>query len=234
VCKGRKRGCETEVIIIVADAKEAQNIDYEQTFVRPLSGLHLRLLINNAGVACSKLGEAFQKLTEFTLSDITSTINVNNVFTVMVTKHLVPLLSTHGKPALVVNTSSFVSFLPTPYMVTYSASKAFLNCFTTALNNEFSLDPKTAQVHSQAILVGNVQSQASPEPISLMKPSAEDFARSACKVLNDGTILRTGYWAHSLQAMFLRILPTWIVKIFLNKIAIESREKGIADAEKRK
>jgi len=147
----KKKGKNSEVKIIVADTTHAHGIDYQSVFVKPLSNLNLKLLINNVGVPSAKVAAAFSNFMDETSDlDVITVVNTNNLFLTLLTKHLLPVL-TNNKPSLIVNISSHVSNYPMPYLCDYSASKAYINAFSLALDTELAMEEKTKGVSCQCL-----------------------------------------------------------------------------------
>lgn len=89
----------------------------------------LQILINNAGVGCTK---AFDELNT-DQTDKILLLNINSV--VMLTHGLLPVLQKQ-KQAYVLNISSLAAFLPMPYKSVYPASKSFIYSFSRGLYAE--------------------------------------------------------------------------------------------------
>lgn len=209
-----------KIMIIVADASQAQQLDYHNLFYEALSPHKLTLLINNVGI--SDCGEKYRTVLESSTGDLSAIINTNNLFLSLLTKHMLPKL-TMCKPSLIVNISSAASLYPIPSIVQYSASKAFVNAFSTSLNLELSMDPTTQGVSCQCLIVGKVHTQAYTEQVGYFCPSAQDFASQACKVLGDGVIVGPAYFWHALQLSCMYWLPRWLKDIFVVKAATDLR-----------
>lgn len=87
------------------------------------------LLINNAGFGISGA-------VEFTeLADAKAQFDVNFFGMVNMTKAALPYMRAQGG-GRVINLSSVAAVTPIPYQTYYSASKAAINCYTMALQNE--------------------------------------------------------------------------------------------------
>lgn len=87
------------------------------------------VLINNAGFGISGAVEFTQ------LEDAKSQFNVNFFGMVNMTKAVLPVMRAQGG-GMIINISSVAAVTPIPYQTYYSASKAAINCYTMALQNE--------------------------------------------------------------------------------------------------
>jgi 17beta-estradiol 17-dehydrogenase / very-long-chain 3-oxoacyl-CoA reductase len=209
-----KRGRTVDVILIVADATKAREIDWEETFVKPLEGLNVSMLINNVGMPALQGFEEpfrdFKLLSETTDKEIVALYDLNLVWTTSLTKHLLPILSNSPtRKALVVNISSVMSVIQMPYLAVYCSVKAALNALFTSLSLELRRSKSKVQV--QNFIVGSVRTRRLAErPATFSNPNAEDFAKAICRVLGDGTRQGTGCFAHALLLFASSSTPAFI------------------------
>jgi len=54
-------------------------------------------------------------------------------------------------------------------------------------------------------------------PASFTRPTAEDFARQACKVLGDGAREGCGCFSHAFQQSLLSLFPSFILEKIIGK-----------------
>jgi short-subunit dehydrogenase len=109
----------------LAQADTAQRI-FDETQRR---GLEVDTLINNAGIGS---GGPFAELplkSELEMLQL-------NVLSLVALTHLFLQQMKARKKGTIINVASMASFLPIPYMTTYSASKVFVRYFTQALTQE--------------------------------------------------------------------------------------------------
>jgi hypothetical protein len=117
-----------QVEYISADLSKAdvpQKI-FDETQRRELA---IEMLINNAGIGSG--GE----FTELSLQSELAMIQLNISSLVALTHLFLQEMKTHKK-GTIINVASMASFLPIPYMTTYSSSKVFVRHFTQALVQE--------------------------------------------------------------------------------------------------
>lgn len=88
------------------------------------------LIINNAG--CSIYGPTLQK----TADEQCQVIDLNCRVMTQVAMESARSLISHGKTGCVMNVSSASAFQPFPFYNVYAASKAYVNAFTEAFNDE--------------------------------------------------------------------------------------------------
>lgn len=104
------------------------------------------LLINNAGFGISGA-------VEFTaLEDAKRQFDVNFFGMVNMTKAVLPVMRAQGG-GRVINLSSVAAVTPIPFQTYYSASKAAINCYTMALQNEV----RGASIKVCALMPGDVK-----------------------------------------------------------------------------
>lgn len=93
-------------------------------------GLAVDALINNAGVGFNgRFGDSAPANNE-------TTIRLNALAPVALTRLLLPSLAGCGRPAHVLNVASLAAFFPMPWLPVYSSSKSFVLAFSLALREE--------------------------------------------------------------------------------------------------
>lgn len=105
--------------------------DLRRVEERIANGPALALLVNNAGFGIPGL------VSEVDPDGLEAMILVHLTATVRLCRAALPAMVRAGAGA-VINVSSVAAFLPTPRGATYSATKAFLNLFTEALDAELA------------------------------------------------------------------------------------------------
>lgn len=97
---------------------------------------NFNILINNAGI---QIPIDLRKGIE-ALRDDESEIETNLVAPISLCAHFIPLLMTR-KEAAIVNVSSGLAFVPTPFVPIYCATKAALHSFTVSLRQQLEKTP---------------------------------------------------------------------------------------------
>lgn len=101
-----------------------------------IQDLEVHGLINNVGLS-HEHPKSLEEEDEQAILDI---LEINVTSTVLVTKAVIPSIiratSKSGLSGLIMTVGSFSGVLPTPYLTTYSSSKAFLQTFTQSLGPE--------------------------------------------------------------------------------------------------
>lgn len=174
---------------------------------------HLTVLINNVGGSIIQLPQ----FPGMSYAEVCDTITLNATFMTQLTRILIPVLERNG-PGLVMNLSSVTSY-GMQHVAVYSATKGYVNSFSSALDAEMKADGRAIEV--LGIMVGNVQSQANNRPVSFFNTSARRFAEGALSRVGCGRHMAFGYWPHVLQALSLDILPR---SIMLRMISSSMRE----------
>jgi 17beta-estradiol 17-dehydrogenase / very-long-chain 3-oxoacyl-CoA reductase len=95
-------------------------------------------LVNNVGGANNLIGKGiFHLLQDMSLDEVDKLINVNICFPTHLTAALLPVLTYDlNTPSLVVNMGFTAGVLNLPYIVIYSATKAFNLAFLEVLGKE--------------------------------------------------------------------------------------------------
>jgi short-subunit dehydrogenase len=163
----RARGCEVEAVATnLADEQAAQTVvaRHREVFGR------LDVLVNNAGVG---IGAAFD---EHRTKYVDMQLDVNLRAIVLFYRECAELLRAAGaehRSALVVNMASMAGKSPQPWLSVYSATKAAVVAYTTAMNKELN----AAGVKSVAFCPGFVDTDMA----EFVKESipAEDMLRTS-------------------------------------------------------
>lgn len=164
------------------------------------SGLPITVLINNVGQSHS-IPVPFLETTEEELRNI---ITVNTTATLLVTQMVAPIIvqnARSGDRGLILTMGSFGGLLPTPYLATYSGSKAFLQNWSSALAGELA----NSKVDVELVLSYLVTSSMSkirktsfliPNPHTFVSSTLRNLGRRVGAQERFGTM--TPYWSHAL------------------------------------
>ncbi|KIJ65804.1 hypothetical protein HYDPIDRAFT_174673 [Hydnomerulius pinastri MD-312] len=192
---GSLRPVETKIYVIDFAKHEPSAYDGLRSL---MDSLNVGILVNNAGLSLD-IPTYFTDVDEQKHDDIV-TVNVKALLRVT---HTVLPGMIHRKRGLILNIGSFAGMIPSPMLATYSATKAFVCTFSSALAEE---------VRQHNIFVQNtntyfvVSKMSGISETSLFVPSAEAYVRSALRKisLSCGSAF-TGrpetvspYWSHAL------------------------------------
>jgi uncharacterized oxidoreductase len=171
------RGMGATVVPVQGDVADP---DARQTFINAahtkLGGLDI--LINNAGVV--RAG----RLDKISHAEVCRMIEVNLTAPILLTQLALPLLKRSGD-GLVVNVSSGLGLIGTPFYATYGATKAGLALFSEALRREL----KDEGVHVLTIYptATDTQMMASSRS-SVERESADSVADATLKAIQSGVL----------------------------------------------
>ncbi|XP_013404575.1 inactive hydroxysteroid dehydrogenase-like protein 1 [Lingula anatina] len=160
------------------------------------------ILVNNVGV----MYDYPQFFLDVQPERLWQLVNVNVAAATMMTHLVLPQMVARGR-GVVVNMSSSACFLPTPQMTVYSATKAYLDCFSRALQVEY----KDRGIIVQCLMPWYVAtrmtqySETLSDPSTLI-PSAQVYARNAVATIGFSS-RTTGYWPHSILSWFCSYIP---------------------------
>lgn len=120
--------------------------------------------------------------------------------------YAIPYMLKRERKSAIINVSSFTAEHPVPYVSNYSATKAFMDSFSKAIELEYSTSIDVLSLRPMM-----VESQMSKQPASFTVASRSQCARSAIAIL--GVDYETnGYWVHRLVSWIMARLPTRIVR----------------------
>lgn len=179
-------------------------IDNDENYVRleqAIAGLPVLVLVNNVGQSHS-IPVPF---TETPMGELKSIIAINNLATLRVTSAVLPRMretvcgNTRG---LVLTMGSFGGLLPTPYLATYSGSKAFLQSWLAALAGELAphhIDVELVVLYLVTLAMSKVRrtSMTIPSPKQFVRATLDGVGRRGG--LQDRYGTSTPYWLHALM-----------------------------------
>ncbi|KAK8080270.1 hypothetical protein PG997_008088 [Apiospora hydei] len=189
--------------ILAMDFSGDNDSDYER-LTELVRDLDVAILINN-------VGQSHSIPTPFVLTDkkeLQDIITINCMGTLKVTQIVAPGMQ-QRKRGLILTMGSFGGWAPTPYLATYSGSKAFLQQWSSSLAAEL----KSSNVDVQLCLSYLVTTAMSKvRRTSALIPSARAFVRSALGKIGTGTWQAmpdtyTPFWSHALMG--------WAAETFL-------------------
>jgi 17beta-estradiol 17-dehydrogenase / very-long-chain 3-oxoacyl-CoA reductase len=212
----------------------AVNLDKDFDKVKSLvSELDVSILINNVGLSHS-IPVPFHETSPQEMRDI---ITINCMGTLRVTQIVTPGM-VERKRGLILTMASFGGILPTPYLATYSGSKAFLQQWSTALSSE--LEPKGIKVQLvQSYLVTSAMSKI--RKTSLFVPNPKQFVRAALsKIGRSGgaqgiAATSTPYWAHGIMHWALATFTGTMNKTVVDQnrgMHLDIRKRALRKAER--
>ncbi|XP_068849372.1 inactive hydroxysteroid dehydrogenase-like protein 1 isoform X2 [Capricornis sumatraensis] len=165
-------------------------------------GLNIVLISRNQ----EKLQMYFTQVSEDTLWDI---VNVN-IAAASLMVHIVLPGMVERKKGAIVTISSGSCCKPTPQLAAFSASKAYLDHFSRALQYEYASKGIFVQSLIPFYVATNVATPGSfLHKCPWLVPSPKVYAHHAVSTL--GISKRTtGYWSHSIQFLFAQYMPEWL------------------------
>lgn len=178
------------------DFSQNKESDYS-SLKQKIDGLDISILINNVGQSHS-IPVPFLETPAQEMNDI---ITINCFGTLKITQLVAPVM-VRNKRGLILIMASFGGILPTPFLATYSGSKAFLQQWSSALASE--LEPSGVKVQLvQSYLVTSAMSKIRRASATIPTPRA--FVRAAlAKIGRSGGAqgmlgTSTPYWSHGMM-----------------------------------
>ncbi|KAK4110926.1 putative 3-ketoacyl-CoA protein [Canariomyces notabilis] len=187
----RWSGLQTKTLAM--DYTQDSDADYER-LAALVVGLDVGILINNVGQSHS-IPVPFLETERNELQNI---ITVNCLGTLKTTQIVAPILQKRRK-GLILTIGSFAGVMPTPYLATYSGSKAFLQHWSNSLASE--LQPYNVDVQFVvAYLITSAMSKV--RRTSLLIPNPKQFVRATLGKIGLDSTERfpntcTPYWSHA-------------------------------------
>ncbi|GEQ70348.1 hypothetical protein JCM33374_g4024 [Metschnikowia sp. JCM 33374] len=200
-----KYGVKTEVIAFDASVDKEENY---KAIKDVIADLPVTVLVNNVGQSHS-IPVPFLETDEKELTDI---ITINNLVTLKITQAVAPVIvktvAAQKKKVrgLILSMGSFGGLLPTPYLATYSGSKAFLQQWSSALAGE--LKPQGVDVQLVvSYLVTSAMSKIRRTSATI--PNPKQFVRATLNTAGkrggaqERFATSTPYWSHALMHFFI-------------------------------
>ncbi|OBA20501.1 NAD(P)-binding protein [Metschnikowia bicuspidata var. bicuspidata NRRL YB-4993] len=200
-----KFGVKTEVIAF--DASEDNEANYK-AIQDTIADLPVTVLVNNVGQSHS-IPVPFLETEQKELTDI---ITINNLVTLKITQTVAPVIvkTVAGQKkkvrGLILSMGSFGGLIPTPYLATYSGSKAFLQQWSSALAGE--LKPQGVDVQLVvSYLVTSAMSKIRRTTATI--PNPKQFVKATLNMAGkrggaqERFATSTPYWSHALMHFFI-------------------------------
>jgi len=224
------------VHVIVLDAQKATLSEIEDV-VRSIADLQVSVLVNNVGGVPIKL-PAIRTLDTLDVTEVDAVIDMNARFMARLTRLMLPILTRKpplGKRSLIINLSSAGKF-GIPWLVMYSATKAFNWAFSTALARELQAEPASTHVDCLALVPGDVKSQANHVGLSPFTPTWDTFGSMVVEKVDMAVRVQrrdfSPFWFHEFQSALLeQVMPEWLLA---SAIGQEFRRKRATYEETRK
>ncbi|KAM0435915.1 hypothetical protein ACHAPT_002807 [Fusarium lateritium] len=204
-----------EIKSLAMDFSQNNDADYER-LAELIQDLDVGILINNVGQSHS-IPVPFLETAKEELQNI---ITINCIGTLRVTQAVAPILK-QRKRGLILTMGSFGGWTPTPYLATYSGSKAFLQQWSNALASELSDDNVDVYLVLSHLVTTAMSKVRRP---SLLVPNARNFVKAALGKVGLGGYQTapntyTPWWSHSFMLWLIENVPgaNGPITIYYNK-----------------
>ncbi|KAI8662455.1 hypothetical protein LRP88_06668 [Fusarium phalaenopsidis] len=218
-----------EIKSLAMDFSQNYDADYER-LAELIQGLDVGILINNVGQSHS-IPVSFLDTAKEELQNI---ITINCVGTLRVTQTVAPILK-QRKRGLILTMGSFGGWTPTPYLATYSGSKAFLQQWSNALSSELADDNVDVYLVLSHLVTTAMSKVRRP---SLLVPNARNFVKAALGKVGLGGYQTapntyTPWWSHSFMLWLIENVPgvNSPITIYYNKkMHVDIRRRALRKA----
>ncbi|RBQ96645.1 hypothetical protein VDGD_00743 [Verticillium dahliae] len=185
--------------ILAMDFARDDNADYD-ALAATVAGLDVAILINNVGQSHS-IPVSF---VDTTREELQSIVTINCLGTLKTTSIIAPIM-VQRKKGLILTMGSFAGWIPTPYLATYSGSKAFLQHWNSSLAEEL----KPSGVDTQLVLSYLITTAISKvRRASALIPTPKNFVKATLGKIGSGSYQNWAYtytpwWTHSIMVWAL-------------------------------
>lgn len=210
-----------ETKTIAADFTNTDSIYYD--IEKQLSGMEIGILINNVGMSYSYPEYFLETPSKEKLYP--NIINCNIYSVTNMTKIVLPGMLERRR-GVVINVSSILAQIPSPFCSVYSSSKAYVQKFTEDLATEYS----KCGIIFQCVCPGFVVSKMSkvPKPTK-MSPSPATYVKSALRGLGVRGVTN-GYLPHSALRLTLQLIDylyPGVCKFLVARIQLNIRMRAL-------
>lgn len=225
-----------QVKTLAMDFSENDDADYDR-LKELISGLDVGILINNVGQSHSIPVPFLETSTD----ELENIIVINCIGTLKVTQAVVPIMKQRKPRSLVLTMGSTAGWTPTPFLATYSGSKAFLQQWNSALASELSGDNIDIYLVISHLVTTAMSKVRRP---SLLIPAVRPFVSSALNKIGLGGYQTwpntyTPWWTHSFLLWIVESIPgaqgpltIWVNKGMHIDIRKRALRKAARDAKK--
>lgn len=182
---------------LAIDASTATDADYAKIKAAVDALDEVGVLVNNVGQS----HDIPVSFADTELAEMRQIIDINVHFTLRMTHLLLPKLK--QRKSLILTMGSFGGYLPTPYLATYSGSKAFLETWSIALASELADSSVTVRCVNSYLVTSKMSKIRKP---SMTIPTPTHFVAATLMSIKAGHALLTPHWAHALMAYALHLL----------------------------
>lgn len=202
-----------DVKLFVFDTNEYKTIE-SSSLPSLVQGLNLTILVNNVGLGYDLLSPA----------DIDAQINTNLRFTTHLTHHLLPHFQSLPGPSLILTMSSTTA-IGMPWVSVYAGSKAYLRAWGRSLGMQLRAESGgKSKVEFLTMDIVEVSTAANAQPVTFLRPTPRDWARTALKRVGYGWRYVHGFWPHALQKGFVDCMSETVQDWVLLPVMSKRRE----------
>lgn len=192
------------IVIIDVDCGGVDVDEQVEKIMEVVRNIDVSVLWNNVAITTSTP----LSLARVPNEELHRILRINNDFLVTLTAKVIPQMKTRNGKAAIANVSSFLSILPAANFVAYSASKGFVNQFSSALSCEL----ETTNIRVTAFRPAHVATKMSGiKETSFMVPSPLVWAQCAWKKLGVSDSI-SPYFPHALQEIVALVTPAFLIR----------------------
>lgn len=211
---------------LAMDFSKDDELDYKR-LEELVAGLDIAILINNVGQSHSMPVSFLDTSRE----ELQSIVTINCLGTLKVTQTIAPILK-QRKKGLILTMGSFAGWTPTPFLATYSGSKAFLQHWSSALASELAEDGVDVQLVLSHLVTTAMSKVRKP---SLLVPNARNFVKSSIGKIGLGSYQTasntyTPWWSHAYMLWFIESLAGVFHPVVISvnkKMHVDIRQRAL-------
>ncbi|GBE87549.1 Very-long-chain 3-oxoacyl-CoA reductase [Sparassis crispa] len=209
-----------DVRYFIADASEPKQ-DFE-AMLKSYKDCNITLVVHNVGG--SRIHERVDSMSE---SSVISTIHLNAIFPLLLTRALLPRLRSSAKygPVMVQFVGSVTADMSPAGVAVYGASKAFIRAVTRGLDNDERTWGQPSGVRFSYLSVASVVTSSNRGDVTTSAPSADQFAKALVSSIGCGYRSYAPWMVHAATLWVLGAVREGVVDNMMIKEMKKVREK---------
>eukprot|EP00515_Schizochytrium_aggregatum_P005317 CAMPEP_0202052284 /NCGR_PEP_ID=MMETSP0963-20130614/5146_1 /ASSEMBLY_ACC=CAM_ASM_000494 /TAXON_ID=4773 /ORGANISM="Schizochytrium aggregatum, Strain ATCC28209" /LENGTH=315 /DNA_ID=CAMNT_0048617527 /DNA_START=44 /DNA_END=991 /DNA_ORIENTATION=+ len=176
------------------------------------------ILVNNVGMSYP-FPLYFDELTE---EDVSGLLELNINATTWMTRIAIPLMLPNKK-GCILNIGSAAGLHPSPLLAIYSATKAYVETLSHALNTEYKRKGIDVQAHVPLFIVSKLSKYKKP---TMFIPSAETYAKESLATLGLDPVV-SPHFLHRVASWTMDQMPSWLLQKQMLSMHLGIRAKGL-------
>lgn len=201
---------QVQIKTIVCNFSKSLQEGFFDSIMEQINGLDISILVNNVGT-----GVPPGPIYSVPEAAMLNTITVNTVPMTVLTRRLIPQMLKRPERSAIINMSSITGVYPTPWIATYSATKAYVDFFTRAIEKDVSHKIDVLSVRPSAVSTAMIRNPKLGGGVI----TGDHVAKSVLSKIGRVTYTH-GHWQHEVAGWTNRnpLMSRYFTSYFFNTI----------------